>query len=192
MFSPPRTLRQGRIYLLGTNPGSSPMTVNEHLDFWLRNPNRHVYIDGEPGRLKQQLQTLFPLLNANLRETCTSNLVFLSTPTAAGVTDPQAQAGCWRVHQEIIRIVQPTLLVVFGIGNPSPYDFIRKNYFSTSGRRLGTESREPIGHGDYCAEAMTAQIEGRPRLVIGLPHPARFSFHRMPEVAEWINRLAAK
>jgi hypothetical protein len=149
-----------------------------------------LHIDGDQGRLQQQLQSLFPLLNANLRETCTSNLVFVSTSTAAGVSDAQAQAACWRVHQEIIRIVQPTLMLVFGIRNPSPYDFITKNYLSPSGKRLRTESREPIGHGDYCAEAMTAQIDGRSHLVIGLPHPGRFSFKRMREVADRINRLA--
>lgn len=161
MFSPPHTLKEGPIYLLGTDPTVSAMTIDQHLEYWLENMNRHVYIDGNQGRLQRQLQALFDHLDVGLRGTCTTT-VFVSTRTAAECTS--TQAACWRVHQTLIRVIQPQVLLVFGNSRDSPYEFIKWECLSPAGRRLRTDDEFPTDHGNVCLKSMTARIEGRPRL----------------------------
>lgn len=202
LYSRPETLRPGDYYLLGLNPGgdaSKTQTIKQRLDRpaekWVNayteeawSNNNGEYLSGE-APLQRRLIWLMEALGTRLEDVCASNLIFVRTPDAASIEDYEDLAEkCWKVHEKILDIVQPKIILTFGNGDVSPYRFLQGLAEGDIQELEGCES----GHGNWTCKAFTGSFQGRPRLVVGLPHLSRYDVVEKREVVGWIRRLRTR
>ena len=135
LYSGVNTLRPGSVYLLGHNPGGQPgntalMTVSQSLKELPTN-KANSYLDSTwSGRDALQRRVLWLLagLGFHPREVAASNLCFVRSPSAAGINMRKCADRCWPVHQEILKIVRPRLVLVYGNSGQSPYSYLSNKF----------------------------------------------------------------
>ena len=194
LYSGAATLKPGQVYLLGHNPGGDAQsrtlkTVRSSLDE-LPTKTINSYLDTRwNGRavgaspLQRRVVWLLRALGFEPRTVGASNLIFVrSRDAAASQFDVYADL-CWLVHEQILQIVKPQLVVVFGNSNGSPYAYLERKF------RAQSHERYPSGHGTWTCRSFL--VPGHFR-VVGLPHLSRYDVARHPEVAQWIRALAAR
>jgi len=192
LYSSAATLRPGKIYLLGHNPGGSPdehstQTVgaslgelpakvdNDYLDErWI---DRKKLRDAGDALLQRRAVWLLENLGFDVRSVAASNLLFSRSEAVVASSFFQEADLCWPVHELILGIVKPEVVIVFGNSKPSPYDYLKKRL------GLADENSFSSGHGNWSCR--TVEIPGRFRL-IGLPHLSRYDITRHRDVVEWI------
>ncbi len=187
------TLQRGPVYLLGTNPGGDPKeykynTIQDTLDA-LPNKTENSYIDEKwgrrPGKQKHPLQRrVIWLLNdldnngLKTKDVCASNLIFQrSRNTKRKNIDFKKCADiCWPVHERILQVVSPSLIIAFGI---ETYYYLRSKLGN------GNEITFPSGHGTWKCRSFRSDSD---ILVVGLPHLSRYAVDCHDDVKIWIQR----
>lgn len=192
LYSSADTLRPGSLYLLGLNPGGNPVVEMETVADSLEDlPARkmNAYLDEswkgkDNGRsvLQLRVQWILQELGFATRDVCASNLIFVRSIGASGCGYPQTAQLCWPVHERILNIVQPKLILVFGISGVSPFQFLR-NQLQPAGVVY-----QHSGHGSWRCFGFSTHSGLK---VIGLPHLSRYAIDRRPQVVEWIRSYAA-
>lgn len=190
LYSSHETLKPGNVYLLGFNPGGEggssveqsidsllSNTVNAYLDESWDNQNG-VWANGE-APLQKRVQWVLESLGLNPRDVCASNLIFLRSREATDICYSLAEK-CWPVHQAILSIVKPKLIIAFGNSDTSPYGYLHSMFG-------GKEEFLPSGHGNWSIKGFSCKIDGRPVYVAGLPHLSRYSPVGKSEVAKWLS-----
>jgi hypothetical protein len=139
LYSSCETLKEGRYYFLGLNPGGIDADVPtirkslEDLRFYKGNaylkgdkkadwsgPKRH-YAEGEhPYQIAFRI--LFEGLGEDPCTVCASNLIFKRSAGARSAGYPKLAKRCWPVHEAILEIVQPEAIIAFG---KQAFDFVR-------------------------------------------------------------------
>jgi hypothetical protein len=196
LFSAVDTLKEGDLYICGLNPGGvgdAPHhhTIREDLGM-LPHKTSNNYLDeswGQSGRryprgaapLQRRLQWLVRELGYNLREVCASNLIFARSRGEGGSGYPEYARICWPVHERILRIVRPKMLLVFGSGVKSPFEFLQQN-----SKRLSKADSIYSGHSPWYCKAFRAEIGDQEIVVVGLPHLSRYKVVGKDQVVEWI------
>jgi hypothetical protein len=191
LYSSHETLTSGEVYLLGFNPGGSggnPLwqnidsmllnTTNAYLDESWEN-NNSVWANGE-APLQKRVQWILESIGLNTRDVCASNLIFLQSRGAGDISYSLAEK-CWPVHEAILNIVKPKLIITFGNSSISPYGFMH----SMLG---GNEEYFPSGHGNWTLKGFNCQIGGRSVYIAGLPHLSRYSPINKGQVIEWLSK----
>ena len=191
LYSAASTLRPGEVYLLGHNPGGDARnpnlpTVGGSLDE-LPTKTINSYLDTLWGGrwegqapLQRRVIWLLERLGLDPREVAASNLIFPRSRDAAGSEFHKFATMCWPVHEQILGIVRPQLVIVYGNSGQSPYRFLFKQFAA------GTDKCYPSGHGDWVCRTFVAP--GRFR-VVGVPHMSRYDISAHNAVATWIKRL---
>ena len=188
LYSGVETLRPGDLYLLGHNPGDPSkntrrlMTVGRSLD-GLPTNNRNSYLDTVwAGRdtLQRRVIWLITSLGFHPRRVAASNLLFVRSRDAGSSKFHEYADLCWSIHEEILKIVKPRLIVVYGNSTESPYSFLKAKY------EWQTEQRRRSGHGGWTCRSFV--VRGRFR-VVGLPHLSRYDVTRHYDVVQWIKGL---
>jgi hypothetical protein len=123
-FSAPASL-----YLLGLNPGGSPVhqaeqTIGRNLEVWRSRPARWSdYVDESwagkpPGTygMGPRVRHLFDRLSLDPREVPASNVVFVRSAREAELSAEKQELldKCWRVHSAVIEALQISTVVCFG------------------------------------------------------------------------------
>ena len=195
LYSSLSTLKKGDVYLMGTNPGGSDnYLLSKDLDK-LKTKTTNGYLDevwetgrGKPkageGFLQKRVQKLIFELGYNLREVCASNLIFTKSKSleSLGYKFKDIADRCWNVHEEILKIVEPKIIIVFGNGEyDSPYAYLKKKY------KIKKDDIECIktGHGNYNAKSFTFELNNKKCCVVGIPHLSIFII-KNDEVYSWI------
>ena len=193
LYSSLSTLKKGDIYLMGTNPGGSDnYLLSEDLEK-LKTKTTNGYLDevwktdkGTPAKgqaiLQIRVQTLISELGYDLREVCASNLIFTKSKNieSLGYKFKDIAEKCWNIHDKILNIVQPKMIIVFGNGESnSPYSYLKKKFKSQN------YNSQTTGWGKYKAKSFECEINGCKTSVIGLPHLSRFGI-KNEEVYSWI------
>ena len=196
LYSDTTTLRKGDIYLLGTNPGGSDnytlyedlkgletKTTNAYLDEVWETKNRKP----EAGKavLQKRIQELFENIGYDLKSICASNLIFFKSVSLETLEYNFTEIAnrCWPIHEKILKIVQPKVIIVFGNSeNDSPYQYLRKKF------RAKTTGTIMTGHGKNKAKYFNFKLNGDDCCVIGLPHLSRFSISNK-SVYNWIQEI---
>jgi len=191
LYSSHETLIAGDVYVLGFNPGGdggNPVelsidsmltnTTNAYLDESWKNHNGTW--DNGAAPLQKRIQWLLEGIGLNPRNVCASNLIFLQSRAAQGINYSLAEK-CWPVHEAILNIVKPKLIIAFGNSSVSPYGYLH----SMLG---GKEERFPSGHGNWSVKGFTCQINDRAVYVAGLPHLSRYSPIGKNKVIEWLSK----
>jgi hypothetical protein len=189
LYSSHETLKPGNIYFLGFNPGGREgpeleksikgmlsSTNNSYLDESWNNGNG-AWDEGK-APLQKRVTWLFKSLNLNPRDVCASNLIFLQSRKADDISFSLAEK-CWPVHEAIINIVKPKIIITFGNSQTSPYGYL----LSLLG---GKEESLPSGHGAWRIKGFNTNINNHPVYIVGLPHLSRYSPIGKTGVIEWL------
>lgn len=191
LYSAAATIRPYPVYLLGLNPGGSPErvmnTVRASIDA-LQSKTTNSYLDeswaGSPvgeGRLQRRVRWLLEALGHEPRDVPASNLIFVRSRDAKGIDFERIANTCWPVHEKILKIVRPRLVLVFGNSGISPYSFLFRKYGAT------VEQTQPSGHGSWLCRSF--EVPGHFR-VAGLPHLSRYKVIGHEHVVKWLKELA--
>src|SRR4051794_20337564 len=140
LYSTGATLRPGLVYLLGHNPGgdcNNPLlpTIGRSLDA-LPAKTLNSYLDTSwSGRraiaespLQQRVVWLLSRLGLDPRDVAASNLVFPRSRDAATSQFDRFADMCWPVHEWILGVVRPQMLIAYGNSEPSPYTYLARKY----------------------------------------------------------------
>jgi hypothetical protein len=193
IYSSHETLKKGDIYLLGLNPGGedSP-TIKKHLEGMLQKKT-NSYLDEswrnkittwEKGQapLQKRVNYLLNSLGHKTREVCSSNLIFVMSRSADEIN--YGLAGyCWRFHEVILEIIQPKIILCFGISDISAYSFLLALFNETEVKPF------PADHGDWHCRAFNTVINGRKTTIVGVPHLSYYNIIGKEEVINWIKSL---
>jgi hypothetical protein len=190
LYSSCATLRPGKYYFLGLNPGEADAdsdtigkslgklctrTVNAYLDEdW--SGARKYGIGGH--RLQKNFKCLFEALGEDPRAVCGTNLIFKGSADARGAEYPEMAKLCWPVHEAILRVVQPRAIITFGVTDT--FQFVAEQLGG------GPIQYFKSGHGDWAWRSLTKK--GAPSL-IGLPHLSKYALYKHREVIDKISSL---
>ncbi|MFZ7311687.1 hypothetical protein [Comamonas jiangduensis] len=189
LYSSHDTIKPGEIYFLGLNPGGQGgPSLGERLSTLLSR-EENAYLDEawdngrgsyKPGEapLQKRVNWLFNQLVANTRDVLATNLIFMQSRDASGVSNEQAKL-CWPVHEALLSIVCPRLIITFGNSSFSPYGYLHALY--GGGQRYAR-----AGHGDWSLKGFNAQMAWGEVFVAGLPHLSRYDPTGKQHVVDWI------
>lgn len=189
LYSSHETIRPGEIYFLGLNPGGcGGPSLRERLDRIL-SQEENAYLDEawendgrsyEPGEapLQKRVVWLFRNIGFDPREVLSSNLIFMQSKDASGVSIEHAHK-CWPVHEALLSIVRPRLILTFGNSGFSPYGYIHA-------RHGGNQRYAPSGHGNWSLKGFKTQMPWGEVFVAGIPHLSRYSPIGKEYVVDWI------
>lgn len=197
LYSAASTLRPGEVYLLGHNPGGDDQNldlprVGSSLDD-LPDKSFNSYIDtawtGRGGKkyevgkapLQLRVKWLLERLGLQPQKVAASNLIFPRSRDAASSRFLELSNTCWPVHADIIDIVRPQMIIVFGNSGRSPYKFLIDKFRPTS------EECHPSGHGRWLCRSFVVSDEFR---VVGIPHMSRYKISAHDDVADWVNGMS--
>jgi hypothetical protein len=140
LYSSCETLKKGKYYFLGLNPGGKDedvppiLTSLDDLRSYKGNayfaeddradwssPKRHYAKGQHPYQIA--FRTLFEGFGENPRDVCASNLIFKRSVGAHDSGYPKLAKKCWPVHEAILKIVQPEAIIAFG---KDAFDFVRR------------------------------------------------------------------
>lgn len=187
LYSSHNTLRRGDIYLLGFNPGGESDGKDNKLGYEIDNMlsyEDNAYFENWGNGagcspLQQRLFWIFKKLendSYSLNNICASNLIFLRSTNVKELKECHKSENwsklldnCWKVHEKILSIVKPKLIITFGNGSVSPYSYIYDRY------RDGKEDLLESGHGSWKIRSFSAQLLDRKVTVVGFPHLSRYS-----------------
>lgn len=169
LYSSAETLSKGDIYLLGINPGGVPgvsgTSIRENLQsFSTKTTNDYLDEVWEDSNLQLRVISLLEELGQDVRKVCASNMVFARTKSEPGTAEFNRYADiCWPVHEEVIKIVEPKILVVFG-------SIAYKYLWYRAGKPV--EDKGESGYLHPC-RAFAKLYGGVSLKVIGIPHMSR-------------------
>ena len=179
LYSPIDTLSKGKFYLLGINPGGSDF---ESIDDQLKkspgeiksqyNTNWSESKDNTEYRTPLQTRIISLFKNvADIDKICASNLIFFRSKSEEelrknDVTFRDMEEMCWPVHQFILKIVDPEVIITFG---KSPYLFVSE---MLQMEELPGKSMQ-AGHSTWKIRIGQSR-NGEPKYIIGFPHFSRY------------------
>ena len=189
LYSSHETIRPGEVYFLGLNPGGcGGPSLRARLDKILTQ-DENAYLDEaweneagsyEPGQAPLQKRVAWLLGNIGIdpREVLSSNLIFMQSRDANGVSIEHANK-CWPVHEALLSIVRPRLILTFGNSSFSPYGYIH----ALDG---GIQRCAPAEHGNWSLKGFNAYLPWGEVFVVGIPHLSRYSPVGKQHVIDWI------
>jgi hypothetical protein len=191
LYSSYETLRPGKYYFLGLNPGGSASgtdTIKQSLDT-LGTRTKNAYFDeiwSSDSRsygagshpLQKRFRYLFvELLKEDAKSVCALNLIFSRSISEKGAGGTKRAELCWQVHKEILNIVQPTAIITFG---RLPFDFVLKKLGGT------TVEVYPTGHGNWTWRYALLKTGQK---LVGLPHLSRYALDSDPSVGKQLAQV---
>ena len=195
LYSAAQTLKPGAIYLLGNNPGGDPThttsktlrqsiegltnwTTNAYLDEAWRQQNGVLKAGQAP--MQRRVDWLMGQLGVSTRDVCASNVVFARSINAEGIHFRDWADRCWPVHQAILEIVKPRLIIAFG---SDPYKYVKEQLQATH------RSDCDAGHGSWkCVSSETPLGLA----IIGVPHLSRYNIRGKTAVIQWIGAMTRR
>ena len=213
LYSSVHTLKKGKYYLMGTNPGGDPTeedlkskTIDDELgsfdwtgnaytdENWLGNSDGSEDTKEGTALLQRRIQSLASeILGRDICEICATNLIFgrsrrICTDFLSSESFWTHADYCWPAHLYLISLVDPDILFVFGNGPESPHAFIRWRYDVPAENEDTAES----GYGKWKIRRLrNVHICGRNRIVIGVPHLSYFDPMKEPakqKLMEWVSK----
>jgi len=189
LYSSHETLKAGPVYLLGLNPGGTGgAPIIQNIEGMLNNRDC-AYLDecwknkiscwpkGE-APLQVRISWILDAIGLNIREVCASNLIFFQSREAKDINYSLAPK-CWPIHQAILEIVRPRLILAFGNSAISPYRYLYEIF-------CGSEERFPSGHGNWSVKGFDTSMNGQKVYIVGLPHLSRYSIIGKDRIVRWL------
>ena len=187
--------KKGDIYFMGTNPGGeNNYSIEDDLEK-LVSKTTNGYLDeiwetrkSKPKAGKDILQIratkLMYEIGYDIRDVCASNLIFFKSRNLNELSHNFTKAAdiCWPIHEKILSVVQPKLIIVFGNSNQnSPFSYIC-NKFNISLDEIETMR---TGHGILEAKSFSISNQSINCHLVALPHLSRFTINNT-DLYSWI------
>ena len=183
LYSNYYTLKPGKLYILGFNPGGEPnseilrdQTIDKDLESpekWDRNYSEYTQKWGnyEPGKdpLQRSIRFLVEdVFNLPINEVCASNLIFTRSKNESELGNQKETAEKhWKIHQKIINeIVKPQIIIAFGL--ETFYFVLGKLSYD-----LGFFFPAEWSNWEIKA-AVNRRLFDKPLLILGFPHFSRY------------------
>jgi hypothetical protein len=186
LYSAAATLRPGSVYLLGLNPGGSPedprlreLTIAKSLAD-LPTKTTNSYLDTTwvgRGLLQSRVIGLLKALDLDVKDVAASNLSFVRSKEAKTGQIRFFADVCWPVHEKILEIVKPRLVLAYG---DETYWYLAKQL---GGRN---HAKYRCGHGSWSCRNFA--VGGRFQ-VASVPHLSWYAISNHPEVVDWLKIL---
>ena len=189
IYSGNETLRKGRFYFMGINPGGHsdeysskfPDTIKNQLLRKNTNENFNEYLDGKwqnkntkatlPGKslLQKRIQYLFKEIDVNIRDVFSTNLVFIrsSTTNKFPYKWNEEVEKCWKIHEILLSIVNPEIIITFGL---EPYEFIKDKMILEQEDFHAVKSKKSIKYFTH----LSGYLYDKKIRIISIPHLSRF------------------
>lgn len=177
LYSSHETLKSHDVYLMGLNPGGEEdSSIRDSIGSMLTNLE-NAYVDEEwsavktdyekgEAPLQKRIKFLLSELGHEPKSVCASNLIFVRSRDAQSLSFNKLAEICWPVHEAILSIVKPKLILAFGNSGISPYRFLHNKL------RGDKEQSFSASHGNWSIKSFTS---GNGKLgVIGIPHLSRY------------------
>lgn len=194
LFSSCSTVKPGDLYVLGLNPGGpkSLGTIRQDLEQLPARPDGwNIYLDDPEHMCKKLADRMTWLLEVGLgskpRNVCISNLIFRRTKNSSEVEYPDWADECWAVHELLLQIIQPKVILVYGTSKRSPYDYLKQK--ALENRSYDYVGDCEAGHGTWRCRAFRMELCGAVRAVVGIPHISWYKITGKTSVATWIKRF---
>ena len=193
LYTSHENLRPGPIYLLGFNPGgeggpSLGSNIEEMLDYTENSytdeayTNRAVASGSGEAVLQKRVRRLLASIGWESGEVCASNLIFVQSRDATGI-ERRLVDQCWPVHEAILDLVRPKLIIAFGNGEKdSTYAYLRN---LLEGQEEHPSPRQ-AGHGNWSLKGWKTHWRGQPMYVAGIPHMSRYEPAKAPSIPAWL------
>jgi len=210
LYSGVSTLKSGKFYLLGYNPGGDPdkhpTTLEKEISEWFKNEDYsfNAYLDEGwiQGKSKKPLKTghaplqkrvkmLLEALDADPREVCASNLFFARSEGGGG-KEKLKYFNDFSVHKALLEIIRPDFILAFhNSGVCSTYGLLLRDLSRM--REMG----DPIfikKVGKVCLKLRVAKglYWDKTVTMIGLPHLSRYGPEKYLEDLKKIINEAAR
>lgn len=202
IYSSHETLQKGDVYLLGLNPGGSGQkhpetgksyTIRSHLQRMLKREENSYYDECWETRLslyakgnaplqKRVIELLKGIGVDNPRTVCASNIIFRTSRNSSELCFGLAGL-CWPVHEAILKIVKPSLILTYGIDKVSAYSFLKAIFLKGE-----EEQPQPSLHGKLKCYGFHCDIDGLPTFIAAVPHLSYYSPANKKDVFDWIKR----
>ena len=194
LFNDPRvSLKPGRLYLVGFNPGDQHVDPegprDESLEWWVTQEARlkhsySSYLDeaAAAGGHQQRVRDLLDRYGDGatredrIRSTFATNLYFFGTRKAEELAEyPPELINCWEYHKTFLEIVQPEMIVCSGNGWRSAYSEVKRAVMADGRTIQDLADRSVSSTGRVKAFVCTPgwSAETRGTLVLGVPHLSR-------------------
>lgn len=186
LYSSCETLKPGKYYFLGVNPGGSEAgtdTIEESLNklgALSKDAYENAYLEqcwcnkpdckGCCRPLQKRFEYLFEQLGVNPLSVCASNLIFKRSRGEKDAGGWEMARTCWPVHEVVLQMVQPRVIITFG---KLPFDFIRFKLVGTA------PDQENCGYGKWTCRYSRLKTD---QMLIGLPHLSRYALQNNPKV----------
>jgi hypothetical protein len=203
LFSSRSTLTKGDVYFLGLNPGGPREHLNEDVGFWpLLEDCRRIadksagwtaFKDepwGGKGKfIQRQVSWLFKELGYPLPSVPASNLIFVRTESAPSPKDFYSLADCcWPIHEFLLDLIQPKLIVTHGCGQLSTYGYLKTRVAGEGAPEISF----PSGHGKWPCRSFCWRRGGKHIQVVAVPHLSRYCIEGKPQVIHQIRSLLSR
>ena len=183
LYSNYYTLKVGKLYILGFNPGGDPnskllkeQTIDKDLENpekWDRNYSEYTQKWGnyEPGKdpLQRSIRFLVEdVFNLPINEVCASNLIFIRSKSESELGNwKEIAEKHWKIHQKIINeIVKPQIIITFGL---ETFHFVLEKLSYDLGFFF------PAEWGNWKIKAaVNRKLFNKPMLIFGFPHFSRY------------------
>lgn len=200
IYSSHETLNKGDVYLLGLNPGGSgqkhpetdePYTIRSHLQRMLRRKENSYYDEcwkngqsnypkGEAPLQKRVIELLKGIDIDDPKTVCASNIIFKTSRSTTELCFGLAGL-CWPVHEAVLKIIQPSLILTYGIDRVSAYAFLKALFM-----KEGEVPPQPALHGKWNCRGFHCDIDGVHTFVAAVPHLSYYSPANKQDVFNWI------
>ena len=132
----------------------------------------------KPTRNHQKIQKKTILIFVTLFQGA-SNLIFIASRNSKELNFGNLANICWQLHEEILEIVKPKIILAYGIQKPkSSFEFLR-NKFKPQPQEI---EKIESGHRNWnCYSFKTEEFT-----VIGIPHLSYYHISNKNSVLNWI------
>ncbi|MBP0447841.1 hypothetical protein J8J14_24185 [Roseomonas sp. SSH11] len=192
LYSGLASLRPGRFYLLGINPGGMDdmggPVIRENL---CADDGTNHYADqhweGEPGTrsvLQKRVCDLIDALGVAPQDVPSTNLIFRCWPQIRNLPDRNEwRRRCWGVHEHLLRLVKPRWIISLGYGGYDAFEFLKP---------AGPERQKQAAKTAWYYEREMDFGEGpQPVGVLGVAHPGKQGFVKLNGAERYPDDLKA-
>ena len=196
LYSGNQTIRKGKFYFLGANPGGhSDQNLGDYPDTVINQLHRkntssdfNEYFDGKwqirgrrpsrPGEalLQKRIKFFFNFIGVNLKEVLSTNLVFVRSPTLEEfhLSWDDAADKCWEIHKILLSIVQPEIIIAFG---SQANDYIKKKINVIRGESYEVVSINESKFFSIFEGKMSIGSNNKNIKLISIPHLSRYKIN---------------
>lgn len=203
-YSKPELLTRGDVYLMGYNPGGdSGPPISDELDnhfaknvsgyeqIWQHRSGtnddgttKHRNVEGLT-RYQRGLIEITELLDYSPDQVFMTNLIFFQSHDGKGVHYKRDSAVCWPVHEKLLSIVQPKIIVAVGNGNAGSA-YTRLLQEKRHSLVASSQVVKRANHGKFRLKGFRFSEGSRDVVVLGLPH---FSYYNVKPNEELIRQF---